>query len=107
MLQLEDLNNEVNRNENWGCAASITQSTVSFRNQGMMMEVKEASKLQKVSVFERKKMMNMKNHVRGQSDLCYSGGKSPSFKAIGKTAKENNEEERNIFSSDSDYFNIF
>jgi len=31
----------------------------------MMMEVKEASKLQKISVFERKKMMNMKNHVRG------------------------------------------
>ena len=32
MLQLEDLNNQVNGNENWACAASITQSTASLRN---------------------------------------------------------------------------
>jgi hypothetical protein len=50
MLQLEDLNNDIKKNENWGCAASITQSSVSLRKYEMLAEGKEASKLHKVSV---------------------------------------------------------
>lgn len=52
-------------------------------------------------------MMNVKIHARAESDLCWEGGISPSFREIDKNMKENNEEDRNRFSSDSDYFKIF